>query len=450
MKQINNNKKTDFSINSQIVHLREGEAGEIRLHLRKQGDSGLLIINASRILSLNPTATFFVERILQGKADSQITKELRSMYRVSEEQASVDLKSLKEMITTLSTTDDICPIHSLNMEESNITGLELTAPLRMDLAITYRCNNKCDHCYNLPNSPNATELDTDNWKKILERLWDISIPHVTFTGGEPTLRSDLLALIEHAENIGIVTGLITNGRNLRDPHYVDGLVNNGLDHIQITFESADEKIHNQMVSNPNAWVETVEGIKNAIDTPIYTLTNTTLTRSNVHTIEDTIEFLHGLEVEQFACNSIIYAGKGKSSSKIALSESELLPILETIQDVADECDMQFIWYTPTRYCELDPNNLGLGVKRCSASHLAMAIEPNGSVIPCQSYYKGLGHILNDSWESIWNNSISKDLRTHADVPDECKGCNQLDLCGAGCPLSFHREEYLCPPTQVND
>ena len=436
--------------NGKLVHLREGEDGDIRLHLRRQGDSGLLIINASRILNLNPTATFFVERILKGKADPEIIKELRSLYRVSEQQANTDLQSLKEMIHILSTTDDICPIHSLQMEESNLTELHLTAPLRMDLAITYRCNNKCNHCYNQPDSPNATELDTNTWKSILERLWEISIPHVTFTGGEPTLRSDLSDLIDHAENIGIVTGLITNGRNLKDTNYVDGLVNNGLDHIQITFESVDERIHNQMVGNDQAWVETVEGIKNAIDTPLYTLTNTTLTRLNAPKIEETIEFLNSLDVEQFACNSIIYAGKGKNISQIALTESELIPILETIQEAADEYDMQFIWYTPTRYCELDPNNLGLGVKRCSASHLAMAIEPNGTVIPCQSYYKGLGHILNDSWGSIWNNSLSQELRTHANVPDECKNCDQLDLCGGGCPLSFYREDYLCPESQAND
>jgi radical SAM protein with 4Fe4S-binding SPASM domain len=320
----------------------------------------------------------------------------------------------------------------------------------MDLAITYRCNNKCDHCYNQPDSPNATELGTNTWKSILERLWEISIPHVTFTGGEPTLRSDLPDLIDHAENIGIVTGLITNGRYLKDSNYVDSLVNNGLDHIQITFESVDQRIHNQMVGNNQAWVETVEGIKNAIDTPLYTLTNTTLTRLNALQIEDTIEFLNSLDVEQFACNSIIYAGKGKNISQIALTESELISILESIQDAADEYGMQFIWYTPTRYCELDPNNLGLGVKRCSASHLAMAIEPNGTVIPCQSYYKGLGHILNDSWERIWNNPLSEELRTHTNVPDECQNCDQLNLCGGGCPLSFYREEYLCPESQAND
>ena len=435
---------------SSLIHQREGQFGEIRLHLRKQGNNGLLVINASRILQLNHTATFFVERILESMPESQILKELKSLYRVSDQQALTDFNALKEMITSLSTTDDICPIHSLDVQESSITELDLTAPLRMDLALTYRCDNTCSHCYNQPNSPNASELDTNSWKAILKQLWDITIPHVTFTGGEPTLRQDLPDLIEHAELIGIVTGLITNGRNLKEQQLVNRLVNAGLDHFQITLESANESIHNRMVGNDLAWKETIEGIKNAVETPIYALTNTTLTKLNVGTIIETVELLNELEVEQFACNSIIYAGKGKNVSNIALNEPDLLPLLEQIQETADDCGMDFIWYTPTRYCEIDPVNLGLGVKKCSAAHLAMAIEPNGTVIPCQSYYEGLGDILKDPWEKIWNHPLSLELRTHSNVPGECQTCGQLNLCGAGCPLSYSREDYICPETRAND
>ena len=57
----------------------------------------------------------------------------------------------------------------------------------MDLALTYRCNNDCAHCYNA-RPRNSPELTTAEWKKILDRLWELGIPHVVFTGGEPTLR----------------------------------------------------------------------------------------------------------------------------------------------------------------------------------------------------------------------------------------------------------------------
>ncbi len=111
-----------------------------------------------------------------------------------------------------------------------------SAPYRMDLALTYRCNNDCPHCYNARPRDYA-ELDTSRWKEILDRLWALGVPHIVFTGGEPTLRTDLADLIAHAESLGQITGLNTNARRLADPAYVRQLVDSGLDHLQITVES---------------------------------------------------------------------------------------------------------------------------------------------------------------------------------------------------------------------
>ena len=113
----------------------------------------------------------------------------------------------------------------------------------MDLALTYRCNNDCAHCYNArPRS--FPEISTQQWKDILDRLWDQGIPHVVFTGGEPTLRADLPELIAHAEHNGQITGVNSNGRRFADKQYVQELVQAGLDHVQITLESHDPQIHN--------------------------------------------------------------------------------------------------------------------------------------------------------------------------------------------------------------
>ena len=79
----------------------------------------------------------------------------------------------------------------------------------MDLALTYRCNNNCAHCYNArPRQQN--ELSTAEWKRILDKLWDIGVPHIVFTGGEPTLRDDLPELVAYAEKKG--DGINENNR----------------------------------------------------------------------------------------------------------------------------------------------------------------------------------------------------------------------------------------------
>ena len=78
---------------------------------------------------------------------------------------------------------------------------------------------------------------------------------------EPTLRDDLPELLIYAQKKGIVTGLITNGRKLKDPKYVKTLEDAGLDFVQVTLESDKPEIHDEMTKAVGSWAETVEGIK---------------------------------------------------------------------------------------------------------------------------------------------------------------------------------------------
>ena len=81
--------------------------------------------------------------------------------------------------------------------------------------------------------------------------------------------------------------------------------------------------------------------------------------------------------------------------------------------------------------------LELGVKGCTAALYNMCIEPDGAVIPCQSYYQPLGYLLNDSWESIWNHDLALGLRQRHYISQDCKDCVLLSECGGGCPLYNH-------------
>jgi MoaA/NifB/PqqE/SkfB family radical SAM enzyme len=100
--------------------------------------------------------------------------------------------------------------------------------------------------------------------RIIDRIRDIGVPHVCFTGGEATLRDDLPALVAHAQERGLVTGLLSNGRRLSDARYVHSLASAGLDHVQITLESHDEGIHDRMVRARGAWKQTVAGLRNCL------------------------------------------------------------------------------------------------------------------------------------------------------------------------------------------
>jgi radical SAM protein with 4Fe4S-binding SPASM domain len=417
------------------MRIEEGDYRGLRLHLRLEKDgSSVLVINASRVLFLNKTATEIVHGFTKGESEDETVRRLLKRYRVDAETARKDYENTLFAVNTFSKTPDVCPVSYLNVEKIEPFQKELSAPYRMDLALTYRCNNRCMHCY--AGGPKQTsELTTQEWFSVIDKLHDLGVPHVVFTGGEPTLRDDLAALVEHTQKMELVCGLVTNGRRLKDGAYLQTLIDAGLDHIQITVESHDPKVHDKITGAEGSWEETVQGLKNAIATPVYTISNTTLSQFNVDGIEQTIEFLHSLGLKQFACNSLIYSGKAPEVAKsFALEESALEPVLTRISNKARQLGMEFTWYTPTQYCEVNPLKLELGIKSCSACRINMAIEPDGTVIPCQSYFVPLGNILRDEWKKIWQNPLCLKIRARKYAPDKCYECPSLNICGAGCPL----------------
>jgi len=402
-----------------------------------------MVINANTVLHLNETATAYTYYFIQGMPESDVLKQIRRMYRVNATNAKADYEKLVYTISTLARTEKICPISFLEVEKEEPFSYEYTAPLRMDLALTFKCPNNCIHCY--AGGPHETvELNTAQWKEVIDCISQIGIFIVTFTGGEPTLREDLPELLQYAQNKGMVTGLITNGRKLKDKEYVKTLEKAGLDFVQVTLESHKPKIHDLMTAAEGSWKETVVGIKNAVRSQIYVTTNTTLSKYNAPDFLRTIDYVNELGVAAFGCNSLIYSGKANAvSQEFALSIEVLESLLTKIHEKAQQLNLKFLWYTPTQYCRLDPVQLGLGVKSCTAAMINMCIGPNGDVYPCQSYFESLGNILVNKWEQIWNHPLAVRIRSREYVEPKCKDCPQLQVCGGGCPLELQDKQYIC-------
>ena len=434
-------------------YLRETREGKARLHLRLEPDgNGLLLVNASRAYQLNPSAAYMAYLSLEAVPSPAAITALTRRYKVSKAQAQQDYAGLCSQLELLTNPNEHCALCELDLETRAPFSARPSAPYRMDLAITYRCNNNCAHCYNA-RPRQQPELSTAQWKGILDRLWAIGIPHIVFTGGEPTLRPDLPELIAHAEGNGQITGINTNGRRLKDAAFADALVAAGLDHVQITFESHLPAVHDEMVRAAGAWEDTLAGIRNALTRRMFVMTNTTLLRPNAAYLAETLDFLAEQGVPTVGLNALIYSGRGKEVDT-GLPESELPALLKLARAKTEAHGQRLIWYTPTQYCHFDPLLLDLGVKGCTAALYNMCVEPDGSVIPCQSYYEPVGNMLRDSWDSIWNHTLSTSLRERSDLPVACMACTLLQECGGGCPLARqvnpdHRPQTIYASYQDN-
>ena len=426
----------------------KGEFAGMSLQLRIQPDGrGVMVINANTVLHLNETASAYTYYFMQGMPESEVLKRIRRMYRVNATKAKGDYEKLVYTISTLARTEKVCPISFLEVEKEEPFSYQYSAPLRMDMALTFKCPNNCIHCY--AGGPHETaELNTAQWREVIDRISQIGVFIATFTGGEPTLREDLPELLQYAQNKGMVTGLITNGRKLKDKEYVKTLEKAGLDFVQVTLESHKPQIHDFMTATEGSWKETVVGIKNAVRSQIYVTTNTTLSKYNAPEFLKTIDYIKELGVTAFGCNSLIYSGKANVvSQEFALPVEVLESLLTEILDKAQQLSLKFLWYTPTQYCRLDPVQLGLGVKSCTGAMINMCVGPNGDVYPCQSYFESLGNILVDKWEQIWNSPLAVKIRNREYVEQKCKDCPQLQVCGGGCPLELQDKQYICGQTQ---
>ena len=110
-----------------------------RLHLRLERDgSGILVVNASTVLHLNPTAAEYAFYLIKKTAPEEAARQVAARYRISPAVARKDYDDFCERVRTLITTPDLDPGIYLDFERVAPHSQELAAPLRLDCALTYR------------------------------------------------------------------------------------------------------------------------------------------------------------------------------------------------------------------------------------------------------------------------------------------------------------------------
>lgn len=422
-----------------LTYRFDAHGGQTRLHLRTQDDgTALLFRDVTDVLHLSASAADTIWLALEGRAPAEAVRELGARWRAPAATLLTDYARARRVVDTLSDPRPDCHPCALDLPRTPVFSTRARAPHKVDLALTYQCNNTCPHCYNDPTRFDLGSLPTDGWKRVLDRLAEVGVPHVIFTGGEATLHPGLPELVAHADSLGQIVGLNSNGRRFKHADYARELKEAGLDHLQITLESSRARVHDAMVG-ARAFDQTVAGIGAALEAGLHVLTNTTITRQNRDHVEETVEFLHALGLRTFAMNGMIHSGGGDANPD-AIPVGSYPAILVRVRDVASELGMRFLWYTVTEYCEMSPIELEIGAKRCNAGEYSMCVEPNGDVLPCQSYYVSAGNLLTDPWEHIWKGALFRSFRDREDdpraagLPDKCWQCPDLPLCGGGCRI----------------
>lgn len=136
-------------------------------------------------------------------------------------------------------------------------AVSLTLPLAVHFDLTYRCHQRCLHCY-LPEAWRAgsggpAELDTDQVKGILEQLAAAGTFLLTFSGGEIFLRPDLLELLTYARRLNFSITLLTSGTWGLEAEQCRELNKIGLEAIHVSLYSLIARIHDAITQTPGSW-----------------------------------------------------------------------------------------------------------------------------------------------------------------------------------------------------
>ena len=338
-----------------------------------------------------------------------------------------DLKQIVETLVKIARKEKISEI--IEYAPLSTYAKYMASPHRMDLMISamnkngaWHCNQKCLNCYAAGQMmANVEELDTESWKQIIDKCKSAMIPQLTFTGGEPTLRGDLVELVEYSK--WFVTRLNTNGQ-LLSKELCNKLYEASLDSVQVTLYSHKKEIHNLLVG-ADGFDKTVEGIKNAINAKLNVSINTPLCELNKDYLQ-TVKFAHEeLGINYFTCSGLILTGNATNTSSDRLSKSEILKVLKEAKSYTDINNCELSFTSPGWIDSEILRKMKMMVPSCGACSSNMAITPNGMVVPCQSWLsdEALGSMLNDDWKKIWNSIRCRRLRK--------ENANANDLC----PLS---------------
>ena len=346
-----------------------------RLHLRLNKDgSGILVVNAATVLHLNPSAAEFAYHMMKGTKAEEVASQLAQRYRIGRDIVQRDFTEFRDRIQTLIHTPDLDPVSFLDFERVAPHSQDLTAPLRLDCALTYRLPPGTQAEY-APTKRVARELSTEEWQSIMDKAWTAGIPHITFTGGEATLREDLPILIAHAEKNGQVCGLLTGGLKLADKKYLDTLLQTGLDHLLFILQPDDEA----------SW----KALEAIMPEDLFTTVHFTVTPKNVQSAAEVLEKLAKLGVKSLSLSS---------------SEDSLKEAMNPIRNQAAALGLTLHWDLPVPYSADNPVAVEVEDDAVpeGAGKVWLYVEPDGDVLPAQGEAdKILGNFLKDPWEKIY-------------------------------------------------
>jgi radical SAM domain protein len=342
------------------------------------------------------------------------------------------------------------------------------SPIRANVEITDACPLACEHCYTywgwsstgIRNSRDRSGRTLIDLEPVIDTLISAGVQVVTFTGGEPLLRRDLLLpLIRHCKASGIRVLLNTSAVFITKSTAHE-LADSGLDGALVSLMSANATINNQL-AHANSYTRTMRGAQLLASTGIKVTINMVCSKTNHDTVRTTAQLACDLGAQMFSATPMLPTAANNYASMLHLSAEQMRNVMFDLAWARDNLPIRVTTLDPVAHCAFNADErefLGdlLTQRYCAAGITDCAVSPDGDLRACIMTGEVGGNILRDGWDTAWEQLAN--WRSEAMLPVECLQCNLVDQCGGGCRVAAHavtgqfngRDPYMTSPITTTD
>lgn len=214
--------------------------------------------------------------------------------------------------------------------------MQLTS--RVDINVGYSCNEKCKFCYYIQTVKDRDlekDLSTQEVKHRISHIHSKGIQTLEFTGGEPTIRTDLVELISYAKSLGFKSiSMITNGLRTANFEYAKKLADAGLDDVLISIHGKDAQVHDEVTETKGSFDKTIQTVQNFQKLPVKVRANCVISGFNYTGAVETLALYHsmGIETANFILFNPIVEADWRSAPELNVAYSDAAPYIKKAID----------------------------------------------------------------------------------------------------------------------
>ena len=311
---------------------------------------------------------------------------------------------------------------------------ETLAPMAALLELTHRCPLQCPYCSNPVELDRAKdELSTAEWCAVLDQAAALGIVQVHFSGGEPTVRRDLVDLTAHARAVGLYTNLITSGVAIDRARFA-ALVAAGLDHVQLSFQDVDVETAERIGNHKGAQAKKLAFAGWVREEGLPLTINAVVNRHNVRRVDALIEMAVALGAGRVEIAHVQYYGWAlRNIGALMPTLADLEEATRRVEAARERLRGRIVidYVVPDYYARMPKACMGGWGRRF------LNVTPSGHVLPCHAAETipdmAFESVRDRSLAEIWRSSEAFQRFRGTDwMPELCRSCDQREIDWGGC------------------